>query len=404
MPQDGPAAAEQFAAGFLASRDQGPPEALLLAVRAARRALSDHPEDAGAYLLLGEAYLRLSRQTREQSWQGVLPNLAGIRQAQVLTALEQAVLYRPDLDQAHALLANYYLEHLVYEARQMDRALDHLRARLRIAEQEAKKPGPNARPAAERQPGLRAQVEELAALVRQSENVYAVNTEGNTDPSKVFERARLAARHGLARKALEMLLDSHPAIFGKGGAIMQLDLMLQAGRAFEVRAWLEPKHEAVLGSLIYHWLQVHSAAACGDYAAADAELDVLSEDLRQVRTSPEQLMPVRSAVSLRIAGAVLARPGLGTGPAGLAGSAFQDFDAVRPLGGPIDLLRQEADVRVLRGLLALESGDAETGRRHLRAALEVWGSDSQVAAGAGVDFFTRPIAQQMIRLLEEVGP
>jgi tetratricopeptide (TPR) repeat protein len=395
VSQDGPAVADQFAVGFLASRDQGPPEALLLAVRAARRALADHPEDAGAYLLLGEAYLRLARQTREQSWHGVLPNLAGIRQAQVLTALEQAVLFRPDLDQAHALLAQLYRD-----AGQMDRALDHSSARLRIAEQEAKKPGPGARPAAERLPGLQAQVEEMTALVRQAEQIYVVNSEDLTDPSKVFERARLAARHGLSRKALEMLLGSHPAKFGKAGALMQLDLMMQAGRAFDIRAWLEPEHESVLGPSAYHWLQVHAAAACGDYARADAELDVLSEELRQIRTSPEELVPVRSVVALRVAGAVLAHPALGAGPTGLAGTAFQEFDAVRPLGTPISFLRQEADVRVLRGLLALESGDVETSRRYLRAALDVWGGDSQAAAGAGVDFFTRPIAEQTLHLLE----
>jgi hypothetical protein len=287
------------------------------------------------------------------------------------------------------------------EAGQMDRALDHLRARLRIAEQEATQSGPRARSAAERLPGLQADAEQLEGLVRQAEKVYLVNSTGKTDPSKVFERAQLAARHGLARKALELLLESHPAIFGKAGVMMQLDLMMQAGQTYDLRAWLEPEHEAVLGSSVYHWLQAHSAAACGDYAAADAELEVLSDQVRQVRTSPEQLVPLRAAVALRIGGAVLARPVPVAGPAALAGSAFQEFDAVRPLAGPIDLLRQEADIRVLRGLLALESGDVESARRHLRAALDVWGSDTQVATGAGVDFFARPIAQQTIRLLEE---
>src|SRR5207248_3342242 len=84
--------------GFLSLRDQGPAEALLLAVRAARRALAVNPDDAGAYLLLGEAYLRLARQTREQGWRTFLPVLADIRRVQALTALEQAVLLRPDLD------------------------------------------------------------------------------------------------------------------------------------------------------------------------------------------------------------------------------------------------------------------------------------------------------------------
>jgi tetratricopeptide (TPR) repeat protein len=388
-----------LAAGFLALRDRGPPETALLAVRAARRALAANPDDPGAFLLLGEAYLRLARQTREQSWSAASPTLAVIRQAQVLTALEQAALLQPDLDEAHALLAPLY-----YEAGQMDRSLDHLRARLRLAEQQAAKGGPDARTAAERQAALQADVDALDALVRRSLNVYEVNTEGRTDPSTVLDRARLASRHGLSRKALEMLLASYPAIFGKAGAQMQLELMLQAGRAYEVRAWLEPEHEAVLGFEPYHALQARAAAACGDYAAADAELDRLSEELRQVRLPPERVVPVRSAVALRVGDAVLTRPVPGAGPAGLAGSVFQQFNALQPLRGPTDLLRREANLRVVRGLLALESGDVDTARAHFRAALEVWGSDGQAATGAGLEFPARTIAEQELRLLEEVGP
>ena len=112
-----------------------------------------------------------------------------------------------------------------------------------------------------------------------------------------MERASLAARHGLSRKALEMLLESHPAIFGKAVAEMQLDLMLEAGRAYDVRSWLDSRYEALLGFSPYHLLEVQAAAACGDYAGADAELDVLGKPLRQVALSAEQLAPVRSAVA-----------------------------------------------------------------------------------------------------------
>jgi tetratricopeptide (TPR) repeat protein len=392
-------AAEQFAADFLAARDRGPPEALLLAVRAARRALAAKPDDAGAWLLLGEAYLRLARQTREESWHVLLPGLAAVRQVQAVSALEQAALHGPDLDEAHALLARLY-----YEQGQMDRSLDHAQARLRIADRETAGRGPGAAAAAERRPALQANVEAMEELVRRSLDGYAADTAGRTDPSRVFDRARLASRHGLSRKALEMLLESHPAIFGKAGAQMQLELMLQAGRAFEVRAWLEPSHEAVLGYSPYHWLRLQADAACGDYAAADAELDLLSEEVRRVGISAEQAVPVRSAVALRVAGAVLARPVPGAGPAGLAGALYQHFDALQPLSDPAGLLRQEADFRVLRGLLALESGAVEAARDHFRAALEVWGDPGRAATGAGLDFLSRPIAQYAIRRLEDAGP
>jgi hypothetical protein len=395
---EGQQVAERFAAAFLDSHDTSPTESLLLTARAARRALSTNPEDARAYLVLGEAYLRLLNQPRAQPWQAALPELADIRRVQALTALEQAVLLRPDLDEAHALLADLY-----YRMNQRDRALDHLRARLRIAEQEAGKSGPDARAAAERQAGLSGDVEAMETLVRQSLDIYAANIAGKTVPSKVYDRARLASRHGLSRKALEMLLESYPAIFGKDGANLQLELMLQAGRAFEVRAWLEPEHEAMLGFRDYHWFQARAAAACGDYAVADAELDALSEQLRQVGLSREKLVPVRSAVAFRVGNAVLARPTRAGGPAALASALYFQFDALRPLSGPAGLLREEANMRTLRGLLALEPGAVETAREHFRAALNVWGDDARAAAGAGLDFSARPLAQEMNRLLEEAG-
>src|SRR5262249_33208179 len=154
-----------------------------------------------------------------------LPALATVRRAQALTALEQAVLLRPDLDDAHALLAQLY-----YESGELDRALDHLRARVRVTEQEAGRGGPAARSAAERLPGLRADVDSMQELVDRAQRIYEANTVGKTDPSKVLDRAGVASRHGLSRQALEMLLASHPAIFGRAGAQLQLELILQAGR------------------------------------------------------------------------------------------------------------------------------------------------------------------------------
>jgi tetratricopeptide (TPR) repeat protein len=375
-----------------------PPGSLLLAVRACRRALAANPDDAGAYLLLGEAYFRLARQTPERSWQAALPRLASIRVAQALAALEQAVQLRPDLDQAHALLAQLY-----YERGHLDRALDHLRERLRLAVQEARVQGPDAAAAAERRRRLQADVAAMEDLVRSSEKVYEANTEGNQEPSKVLARARLAVRHGLARQALEMLLASSPAIFGKDGTRLQLELMLLEGRAAEVRAWLSEAPPAILGRdgfVPYHWLLAQASAACGDYDGADREVDQMTELVRRVQLPPDKLLAVRPAVAVRATQAALTRPVPGAGPAGLAVAAYLQFEALRHLGGPAELLRQEADSHVLRGLLALEAGDVEAAEQHCRAALAVWGSDARARTGAGLDFNARPIAQYVLRLLE----
>jgi tetratricopeptide (TPR) repeat protein len=380
--------AEQFAASYLTMHGSGPAEPLLLAVRAARRALAVNPDDAGALLLLGEAYFRLARQTRELNWVTTLPDLGPLRQTQMLTALEQAALLRPDLEKAHDLLAQLY-----WEEGQLDRCLDHLRARLRIAEKSAREAEPIA--------ALRAYVEKLEQLVNQSEKTYQANLPGRTDPSKVLDRARLAAGWGLSRKALQMLLESYPAIFGKAGVEYQLDLMLQAGQGYEVRDWLEPKHESQIDFATFHWVKARAAASCGDYAEAEAELDRGSEPLRRIGLSSTLLVPIRSAVALHVARAVLTRPSIAEGAAGRAAALSSQFRTLDPLLGPAELLRREADRRVLRGLLALESGAVETARQHFRAALDVWGGETATETGAGLDFPARPLAQQMIRRLHE---
>jgi hypothetical protein len=355
-----------------------PPEPLLLAVRAARRALAVHPDDAQAYLLLGEAYLRLARHTSEAQWQSRLPYFAVLRQVQLLTALEQAVSFRPDLDKAHALLAQLY-----YETEQWDRALDHLRARLRIADRAVKRGLPDPRSAAERRAALRADVSKMEELVEQAQKVYRANVADKADPSRVFDRAEAAVRYRLTRQALEMLLASYPAIFGKPGVEKQLDLMLKAGRAYELREWLNSEHEAQLGFSLYHWVQAQTAAACGDYADADAELEKGSEPLRGLPFLPKSIVPIRSVMAFTIAGAILEK-------------RFRE-EALKPLEELADRLRQEADRRVMRGLLALECGDVEAARGHFRAALATWGNAEAAANGGGLDFPARSIAQQMLR-------
>jgi hypothetical protein len=373
--------AQHFAAAYLMLHDGGPSEPLLLAVRAARRALAANPEDGGAFLLLGEAYLRLTRQTEERNWQLLLPALAELRQAQILTALEQAVLLRPDLERAHDLLAQLY-----FVQGQMDRCLDHRRAQLQIAQRNAKHGSPEA---GERLTALQSDVENMEKLVNNSEKTYQANLAGKTDPTKVLLRAQLAARYGLSRKALELLLESSPAIFGRAGVEYQLDLMMKAGQSYRVRDWLEPAYEHKIES--YHGVKARAAAGCGDYAQADAELDRVSEPLRRpVPVVPKVEAPMRTAAAFSIARAVLDRPL----------PAPSVLEALAPLRVLVERLRQEADQQVLRGLVAVEAGAVEQARQHFRAALDLWGSDAVAAAGGGLDFPTRPIAQQMLQRLQ----
>jgi hypothetical protein len=176
---------------------------------------------------------------------------------------------------------------------------------------------------------------------------------------------------------------------------------MQAGQSYEVLDLLEPDLEFKINFATYHWLKARAAAACGDYAEADAELDRGGEPLRRIGLSSKMLVPVRSAVAFHVARAVLARPPEAEGAAVRVTAIRFQFNMLDSLGTAAELIRQEADRQVLRGQLALESGAVETVEHCFRAALEVWGSEAAAEAAAGLDFHARPIAQQMLRRMKE---
>src|SRR5262249_35010093 len=113
--------------GFVAQRDAGPPENLILAIRAARRALYERPTDARAHAALGEAYHATQLMTRERLWaqppagwmrwvdttgKGTMTAgpfmLAQLRHVQAVAGLQSALLFRKDLQTVHHDLAELY--------------------------------------------------------------------------------------------------------------------------------------------------------------------------------------------------------------------------------------------------------------------------------------------------------
>ncbi|HLW64164.1 MAG TPA: hypothetical protein VKS79_02515, partial [Gemmataceae bacterium] len=350
------------------------------------------------YIALAQAYLLLDRQLDALGWLTALPELVALRRTQIVTALEFAATLRPELDEPHLLLAQIY-----YGEGQLDRALDHLRARLQIAEQEAKKNSSDAK-AGERERALQNDVKKLEADVHRAQQIYDANTKGQSDPSRVFARAQLAARHGLSQQALDLLKESDVSVFGKEGAQMELELLLSAGRAFNAFALLDPEQETLLGFQEYHILRARAAAACGNYAAAESALTRLDAGLDRVEIGPGLFMPVRSAIALHAADALLTLPP-GHDAVHLTTGAFwrNYYLGVLPVLQLAERLRKRAELHVVRGLLALEPGDVETARREFHAALAIWKDQDAAAAGSGLDFFPRPIAQEMLRRIERTA-
>jgi hypothetical protein len=63
-------------------------------------------------------------------------------------------------------------------------------------------------------------------------------------------------------------------------------------------------------------------------------------------------------------------------------------------------LRREADVIVLRGLLALEEGDTDQAESDFRVALTYWKDAAAAASGGGLEFNARAVAQGYLEWLE----
>jgi hypothetical protein len=67
----------------------------------------------------------------------------------------------------------------------------------------------------------------------------------------------------------------------------------------------------------------------------------------------------------------------------------------------LDLLREQSDILVLRGLLAQERNRDREATRYFREALDMWQSDAAIASGSGLDFNGRVLAQRGLRLVDK---
>lgn len=371
-------------------RDDAPPALYYLAVRAARRAVAANPEDASAFLLLGESYLGLLHSTRERAWSAQLPQFMQLRQNQASAALYRAIALRPHFPQAHLHLGRLY-----QEMNYLDLALVHWQSALRLARQSG--PPTEARRAAfqARQAQNEEQVKRLAREVQKRED--SVTLASANRPTR--ERAFLAFQKGLAGKALDVLLASDRSAFGNEGMELELELLLGVGRAWDVQKWLNPEHESALGPSAHHWFRARALAACGEYTRAEEEC---AESARALARGPNRAESVRLRENMALMIATLVLDGQRSPEASFANALTRVNQAALAdqLQNLARLLKGQADLRVLHGLLALEEGEEEEAEFAFRAALELWKDKTSAAAGGGLDFSGRIIAQSCLRWLE----
>jgi hypothetical protein len=365
-------------------QDDAPMALPLMAVRAARRAIHANPDDAYGYLALGEAYVRLSQQTRERMAMRRMPFLDRIRKVQTITAFNQALLLNPDLAQAHARLADYYTE-----LRYADLVLKHRKELLRLTLASGPRPGEPDESYQRRLDELRKNVNQLDDDVREMLNVFEVNATN----LKIVPRAQQAQARGLGGRALEILKASDITAFGKIGLEMELELLLTTGGIREFRSWFDPEqHRSLLNepSAPYatEWYIVYLAAASGDYEQADANLAAMDP-------SPSfraQTLPLVGQAFLDVN--PQAPTLLSTLQAARIRERLRRHEAMWSLQ---QLYR--ADLTTMRGLLALERGDSDRATALFREALAIADAAAVASPGAKTEFNGRFITEACLELL-----
>jgi hypothetical protein len=379
----------------------------LLAVRAARRAVAVNPEDANAWLRLGQAYLFLRNSTREHSSEGMLPPLNQLRHVQIVTALEQAVRLDPDLEAAHHELAFLY-----GERNYLDQSLEHRLEEVRLSRRAGRRAGEPAEELTNRLEFLDKDAAKLVELVQDRRKKLASASRA-LQGDRVAE-ANTALKLGLARQAAnEILLQANPDLLGANGINLEMELLLSLGRVQEVREILSNKGVRAskhgLGHydlaptrgpdggalyaipyrwLSYEWLHVLEAAAAGDYAQAHGDLRAIRAEVHANHERLRQQQSVSEPRSLLLLLRLVAEsPSF---PSAFTAQALgQVFEERRALEAAEPALRaQQADLYVLEGLLALEQGDAAAARSAFTAAQEMCAQPPN----ATVPFAGEPIA------------
>jgi hypothetical protein len=396
---------------FFAHLVERSPALPLLAVRAARRAVTVNPEDSTAWLRLAQAYLLLRSFTSERSSEVLLPPLARLRYVQIVTALEQAVRLDPDLEAAHHELANLYGEHNC-----LDVSLEHVLEEVRLSRRAGRRPGESAADFADRMELLDKDAAKMVELVQDRRKAYAANSR-RLQGERVAQ-ATLALQLGLARQALDEILLPTPAdLLGAAGIKLELDLLLRLGRVEEVRSMLgDEGFQASKHALLYYdmaspntqdpsalyafpylwpayeWLRALQSAAVGDYALARAELDAIRSGFQ---AGHERMTREQTALAGQLWTFL---PGLFSGPA-LGLPAF----SARALGSYLDtralleagervLRAQQANLHVLAALLDLEQGDTSAARAAFTEAQKL----CTQPPGAEVPYAGGPIATRYL--------
>jgi hypothetical protein len=377
----------------VAGQESGPPDSLYLAIRAARRSLAANPDQAYTQLSLGRAYLTVWLRTRENFLTNDLPAFATIRRTQIAAVLNNCLKLNPPpavAQEAHEILA--FIHSNPHTGRPyLDLVAKHRRGQLEAIREVGPLPQESAKDFAQRLEKLEKDVGNLEREVQRRSDQYEVNAANKP----LVQRAQAALENGLAGKALDVfkgitdpleLLD--PARGGGAQAVaLTVELLLTTGQLEDARDLLDPDRSGPAGTQNtpgQMLLQVRRAAAAGDYAEADGYLAAAlqpGEDPARRQTPVEATGPVVA----QYVGHLLLReapqaaglpwqidrhlPLLFARPGQVQWVQLYNWQTLAGLAGQTASFwtQREAELRLLRGWLALEAGRVAEADEQFRA-------------------------------------
>jgi tetratricopeptide (TPR) repeat protein len=359
-----------------------PSATALLAMRAGRRAVQENPLDYRAYVELATA-IQFFSDMEERSG----GRLAQLRQIQQVAALRKALALKPDSIDVHQALSSAYFQMDQNEigGRRVpppfDLAVEHLNRILEIRSAEGAK-------GKQTEEEFKKEIEQIKLLVKtRKEQTNLERRQTNYESEKrrqtsAFGKAFMAVQHGLYQEALKELIDTEGLIDrGAEGDRLALQLLVWTGQLDQARSELSGPSEHSLSSrdskITDPQMDFQIAAGAGDYARADEALGMIIQRLEDAGTN-QLLRAILETTWTRNLG--LNGP-MGMGP-----------EWLRALLASGSFLKELADYWVMRGVLALEVGDAAKAEEYFGRGLRVVQTPVRETAYVGFYGIRTPLA------------
>ncbi len=383
---------------IVARQDDRSPTDLYLAIRKARRALAENPDDPITYLILGDAYHSLMKNTSERDIYKRFPNLSVVRHGQAISCYQLALRLDPDNYHAHDKLYQ-----LFSEKRFLDNASYHLGRMIAIRERRL---GTNLIEIDRNRKELEVMGNYLKMHQQEIDKIRE-DLEQKLPNVKFSDKTRIYRERGLSQMALDMLLQSDIAAMGKDGAREELNLFFEMGRFYEVkeREMIDEDKKTYFDSLTFSFYKLQMALGEGNYQEAFTQITEMEKALRTGSISPDS-----SNSSINAEGLISVNVASVIGLEGLPKWTLFDYfyRASNDRNGNVltnqlvQQLAQAADLNVLRTIIYLESGDTDSAENALKESLKNWVEGDDLFGYHGIDFPGRPLAVQLQNWLKEL--